>query len=268
MTSFLNNALNQGDTSGLEKLFESIEARTEILAKPSGIEAEWLAREDRWKQKRIGKITASKLPDLMKTGKGGKPEWGETSITAMLAVAHERLTGIERKSVKGVYALEWGKMYEGEALEFYKLKTGIDMRSASFDFDDIVFVEPFANFGDSPDGITLDGIGRSEIKVPESGAIHLDYTTITAISEKDDYYWQFLGHLLDEQAEWCDFISYDPRIKEDHPLKMHTVRVVKMDHKFNLARLKERIEKANRIIDLALEKSDISIIKNINNVTD
>jgi hypothetical protein len=254
------------DKSGLEKLFESIEARTEILAKPMGIEAEWLAREDRWKQKRIGKITASKLPNLMKSGRAKGEEWGQTAITTMFEVAHERRTGIERPSLKGVKALEWGKQYEPEALEFYKNKTGIDMRSGSFDFDDIVFVEPFENFGDSPDGITLDGIGRAEIKCPESGAIHYDYCTITAISEKDDYYWQFLGHLLDDQAEWCDFVSYDPRSKEDDPLKMHIVRVVKMDHKFNLARLRARIEKANQVIDLALEKNDISIIKNVNNL--
>lgn len=261
--------INQGDKSGLESLFTAIEDQTEQLAKPTGadaVEVEWLAREERWKQKRIGKITASKLPDLMKAGRKKEVLWGDTAINVLLAVAHERRTGVERSSIKGVKAIEWGKQYEAEALEFYRKKTGTIMRSASSDFDEILFFEPFDGFGDSPDGVTDDFVGRAEIKCPENGAVHYEYTTIKSIAEGDDYYEQILGHMLDPRAEWCDFISYDPRSADDDPLKMHIVRVWKKDHAFNIAKLQERINKGNKIVDLALEKNDISIIMNINNL--
>lgn len=264
----INRAItSQSESCGLEDFFAEIEQQMEENVGEIGKELAWIAREERWKQKRIGKITASKLPDLMKKGRG-KEEWGDTAIKVLLAVAHERRTGVERPSLKGIKALEWGRQYESEALDFYRQKTGIDMRSGSTDFDEIVFVEPFAGFGDSPDGITEDGVGRAEIKCPEDGSRHYEYTCIKAIAEGDDYYWQFLGHLLDEKAEWCDFVTYDPRSKDNDPLKINIVRVWKMDHEFNLRRVQDRINKGNRVIDLALEKNDISIILNINNSTD
>jgi hypothetical protein len=254
------------DKSGLEKLFESIEARTEILAKPTGVEAEWLAREDRWLKEKCGMFSSSICPKLMQSGRSKGEDWGKDAITILLTVAHERRTGFNRPVIRGVKSMEWGKMYEGEALEFYRNKENIDMKSGTNDFDEIVLVKPLPGFVDSPDGITSDFIGRAEIKCHESGAIHYSTLGNSAYSESDPYYWQYMGHLLDERAEWVDHISYDPRSKDDDPFKMNVIRIYKMDHKFNLTRLKERIEKANRIIDLALENNDISIIKNVNNL--
>jgi hypothetical protein len=256
----------QGTESGLEKMFGNLENELEANAQSTGHEAEYLAKEDRWRQKRIGKITSSKLPDLMTSGRSKGQYWGLKAITAMLAVAHERRTGIERPTIRNVKAMEWGKQYEREALLFYCQKVGIEMLSCSDDFKDITFNEPFAGFGDSPDGITKDGIGCAEIKCPESGGIHLGYTVIKAFAEGDDYYWQMLGHMLPPLVEWCDFVSYDPRAKEDDPLKLHYVRIFKMDHASNMQRLQTRIDFANLVINEANAKNDMSIILNINNL--
>ena len=62
-------------------------------------------KEIEWKEKRQGKITASTLPDLMKSGKGCP--FGKTSLDAMYAVRYERRTGTMRENGNNK-AFDWG----------------------------------------------------------------------------------------------------------------------------------------------------------------
>lgn len=245
-------------------LFEGIEERNERLAEPVGYFEQSADKEARWLEKRIKKITSSVLPNLVKRGQGNLNPWGKVAITAMLSVADEMISGVARPSIKGVKALEFGKMYETEALEYYNKKTGKNAKSCSNDFDEILFFEPMAGFGDSPDAI-VEPDGRIEIKCPENGAVHLGYTTIKAFSQTDDYYWQLLGHLIDDKAQYCDFVSYNPRYPDGHPLKMHIVTLHKKDHLFNINYLKSRITTAVEYITKAVQKNDMNLILNINN---
>ena len=234
-----------------------------VISEEKKIQFSAAEREERWLLKRVGKITSSTLPDLMKGGKG-EQAWGKTSIKVMLAVADEMISGQRRPSIKGVKALEFGHTYEEEALEYYNKVTGLIAMSGTYGFEDILFIQPFEGFGDSPDAYIAPA-GTAEIKCPENGAIHLDYCGIKAIHERSDYYWQFLGHLLDPAKEWCDFVSYNPRYPDEHPLKIHIVRVWKKDHAFNIELLQNRIETALTWIYRAVEENNIDYILNINN---
>ena len=75
-----------------------------------------------------------------------------------------------------------------------------EIKSCTTDFKDIVFNEPFEGFGDSPDFYVygFDGkvIALGEIKCPMSQGKIESLQFGNTIDEKDEYYWQFLGHFL------------------------------------------------------------------------
>jgi hypothetical protein len=221
-------------------------------------------RETRWKQKRIGKITSSKLPDLMKSGKGKGDEWGETAKTAMLAVLHERMTKVERPNYD-LPQFRWGHENEPLAIEEYNKRYENKLISGSTGFDEILFFES-DGFGDSPDAISEDGTIVAEIKCPENGVNHLRFCSEKVIHDKSDYYWQMLGHLLANGAKEMHFISFDPRFEDNHPLKLHVVIMKREDYEKDILKLKARIETANKVINMALEANDPAIILNINNL--
>ena len=128
-------------------------------------------RIERWKSKRIGKITSSNLPDLMKLDKSGHCSQ-KNGIDYLLEVMHQRQTGVDAQE-SFAKAFEWGHLYEEEALEYYNKVTNNNVLSGTYGFDEILFREPLYGFGDSPDGVTQDGIGVVEIKCPYNSANHL-----------------------------------------------------------------------------------------------
>ena len=64
--------------------------------------------------------------------------------------------------------------------------------------------------GASPDGLVGDD-GMVEIKCPNT-ATHID----TLLNEKIDrkYYLQMHFQMMCADREWCDFVSYDPRMPD------------------------------------------------------
>ena len=69
------------------------------------IEAD-LEREQRWKQRRIGKITSSMLPKLLDTNKNGTLK--KAGIDYLLEIMHQRETGCGSEEVFAK-AMTWGK---------------------------------------------------------------------------------------------------------------------------------------------------------------
>lgn len=255
--------------------FADIEKQTELNAAPTSeadkMEVDYVEREARWLEKRMGKITSSKLPDLMKGGRGKNVEWGETSKKVILAAIHERMTEVPRIHLN-LKQFEWGNEYEPEAIQYYAKETKQEVKNCATDGVDIVFLErdDIPGFGDSPDAIVLkESLIKVtvEVKCPESGAVHLEYCGIKDIHEKLEYYWQKLGHLLAAPtADRLDFISYDPRFPDGHPLKIHIVSMYRKDHEDNLTRLHARISDANFIIDRIMKNHDMSEVANIDNI--
>ena len=228
-----------------------------------------LTREEKWLALRAGKITSSVLPKLMSKGRGKGVDWGETAKTVMREVVNERISGKPRKNMK-LYQFEYGHEMEPKAIEYYRKQTGINMQSGSDDFEDILFVEPFDGFGDSPDGVVVEPYGSykivAEIKCPESGDAHLRYCEMDAIHDKSDYYGQFLGHLLATGADEMVFISYKDEYPDGHPLKMHTVSMFRKDHQANIDKLEARIKDALFVIDQFIKFNNPKAIGNIDNI--
>lgn len=211
------------------------------------IQIEAIEREQRWKKRRIGKITSSNLDKLMNFSKDGRIKT-KAGIDYLLEIKHQIETGCESESVTAA-AFRWGKLYEQEAHEYYRKVTGIDMLSGTNDFKEILFIDNILDgFGDSPDGKTIDGKGVVEYKCPYNGANHLRNCALSIYSDSEDYFNQCIGHLVDPEVEWCDFVSYDPRYPDGHPNKIKIIRINRVDVESKIDFLKEKLEKWIKVL--------------------
>lgn len=208
------------------------------------------SNEFEWKEKRRGKITASTLPDLMKAGKGCI--FGKAALDVMYAVRYERRTGLTREN-GSAKAFDWGHENEPLAVEWVRGQLMNDIKSCSDDFEDIVFNEPFEGFGDSPDfyvyGFNGDVIALGEVKCPMSqGKIEsLQFTT--EITDKDEYYYQFLGHFIGRpDVDLLYYVIFDGYTNNGRIIGMK-----REDHADNIQKLYDRVRLCNEIINYSLK---------------
>ena len=151
---------------------------------------------DRWHAERCGRVTASCFKDVMnkKTGRN----------TYMMKVLAERLTGETVETYKNA-VMDRGNEVEPEARAYYEAITGVKV-------EQVGFVARDEYVGVSPDGFIGDK-GMLEIKCPNSST-HV--STIISHKFPTIYVPQVQGQLVVCKRDWCDFMSYDPRVK-DHP---------------------------------------------------
>jgi putative phage-type endonuclease len=200
-----------------------------------------LQRNEIWQQARIGKITCSNFYKVMTRGRAKDCEFGDTAITYAMEIVTEILTGEKKEDFTNA-AMEWGNTYEREAKEQYQLETFNKIINTEYiPFDDIV--------GGSPDGLVGDD-GIIEIKCPNST------THLTNLINKEVpaiYKPQVHGYLMITGRKWCDFVSYDPRFKDEQRLLI--VRIER-DEQY-ISELKKRIEKFKIIINEILKKINL-----------
>lgn len=200
-----------------------------------------------WQRARLGKITASHFGDVKYLKSGA---WGETALTYLYDLIGEHLTGQPSESFTGSKATEWGNQYEEEALTAYKQRTGRKTKPGHFLQDP---KNPLV--GGTPDAFCGEQ-GVLEVKCPFNFKNHL--RTVITKKVPDDYMPQVLGHLMLSGREWCDFVSYDPRIKSQHRLVIVRVKAKEVQAEMD--------ELAQRIIDfhkLLLKQLEVLKIKSI-----
>ena len=153
-----------------------------------------------WHQMRLGKVTASRVADILARTKTG-PSASRQNYLIELAI--QRTTGIIEESYTNA-AMEWGTQTEPQARVAYEVNTHNFV-------DQVAFVDhpTIAGFGCSPDGIV--GEGLIEIKCPNS-ATHWSYVKAKAPPTK--YFIQMQAQMACTGAKWCDFVSFDPRMPE------------------------------------------------------
>lgn len=183
-----------------------------------------------WQLARLGKITCSHFGEVKYLKSGA---WGETALTYLYDLIGEHLTGQPSELFSGSRATEWGNQYEEEALAAYKQRTGRKTKPGHFLPDRVL---PLV--GGTPDAFCGEQ-GVLEIKCPFNFKNHL--RTVITKKVPDDYKSQVLGHLMLSGREWCDFVSYDPRIKTNHRLVIVRVRAKEVQAEMD--------ELAQRIID-------------------
>lgn len=179
------------------------------------LEDEFPQGSDEWQQIRCGKITASKITDIMAKLKSGKPSAGRAKYLGQLVA--ERLTGNKSESFSND-AMQWGVETESQAIAAYEFLNDVEITRYSFVDHPKIMLS-----GMSPDAEVCDK-GGLEIKCPNT-ATHIDYLTSNKIPKNyiDQMQWQ----MACKDWEWCDFMSFDPRMPEH--LNKLIIRVVRDD---------------------------------------
>lgn len=162
-------------------------------------------RDDEWFEARTGVATASRFADIMAKGRNGNELAGRKNYRAQLVT--ERLTN-NREEMRTSAAMDWGTDYEDVARLRYELKTGNSVTEGGF------YKHDKLEAGASPDGF-IDEDGLIEIKCPNTN------THIETLKRQDipkQYYWQVMGQMWITGRQWCDFVSFDPRLPEQAQL--------------------------------------------------
>jgi putative phage-type endonuclease len=152
-----------------------------------------------WFAARCGKVTASRVADIVARTKSG-PSASRAQYEAQLIA--ERLTGVVEQGFSNA-AMQWGTEHEAEARAAYCFRHDMEVQECAF-----VIHPGIPEAGASPDGLIGDD-GLVEIKCPTL-ATHIATLQTGTVPEK--YRTQMLWQMACTGREWCDFVSYDPRL--------------------------------------------------------
>jgi len=167
-------------------------------------------RTDEWFAARLGKVTASRVADVIATTKTG---YSASRANYMAQLVVERMTGKQTESYTNA-AMEWGTNTEPLARAAYEAEKGLLV-----DETGLVDHPSIPMSGASPDGLVGDD-GLIEIKCPNT-ATHIENLLSKSVDKK--YITQMQWQMACTGRKWCDFVSFDPRMGEG--LQMVVIRV-------------------------------------------
>lgn len=154
-----------------------------------------------WIEARLGRVTASRIADVMARTKSG---WGAGRANYKAELVAERLTGAAGDSWQSP-AMRWGIETEPLARDAYAFFKGVEVKEVGF------VPHPAIDMtGASPDGL-VGADGLVEIKAPNT-ATHID--TLLNGTVPDKYVKQMQWQMACTGRAWCDFVSFDPRLPE------------------------------------------------------
>lgn len=159
-------------------------------------------RTEEWFAQRLGKVTASRVADVIAKTKTGASASRDNYSTQLIL---ERLTNKQAEFYSNA-AMQWGTETEPMARQAYELKRGVFV-------DEVGFIDhpTIEMSGASPDGLVGKN-GLVEIKCPESKT-HMEYLLSGKAPAK--YIPQMMWQMACTGREWCDFVSFDPRFPEN-----------------------------------------------------
>ena len=168
-----------------------------------------------WFAARCGQVTASRISDVIAKTKTG---WGASRANYMAQLIAERLTGAPAESYTNA-AMQWGLDTEPQAKAAYSFCHDAEIIEVG-----LIPHPQIPMSSASPDGLIAPD-GLVEIKCPNT-ATHIE--TLLGSEIPDKYIVQMQWQMACAGAEWCDFVSFDPRMPAR--LSLHVKRVIR-DHK-------------------------------------
>lgn len=160
-----------------------------------------------WLAERAGKVTASRMADVMATIKTGEAA-GRANYRAELVA--QRLTGQVEAGFTNA-AMQWGTEQEPFARASYEILRGVIVEEVGFVPHPIIRMS-----GASPDGL-VGPDGMVEIKCPNT-ATHIAFLLDGKIPSK--YQLQMAWQMACCGRQWVDYASFDPRMPEYLRLKV------------------------------------------------
>jgi len=195
-------------------------------------------KTEEWDAERLGKFTCSKFSTMMKRGRKKDDLFGDMCLSYIYEKVAEILT--MQPHIATGQAIEWGNEFEAAAALRYEEETGDKITRIGF-----LSYNEFS--GGSPDGLVLED-GMIEIKCPYNPANHAK-SLITQTYYNADHDWQVQGNLMITNRDWCDYVTFDPRVVEE-PLQYSCFRVRRDDEKIEAIkiRLQEVKEKLDSLV--------------------
>lgn len=177
-----------------------------------------------WHLQRLGKVTASRVADIIATTKTG---WGSSRANYLAELVAARLTGVPGSSFTNE-AMRWGTETEPQGRAAYEFFRDAVVEDAEFVDHPTV---PYS--GASPDGyVGTDGL--IEIKCPIT-ATHIETLLSGTVPAK--YVTQMQWQMACTGRKWCDYVSFDPRMPGN--MQLFVARVTRDDTE--IARLENAI---------------------------
>ena len=194
-----------------------------------------------WFAARLGKVTASRVADIIAKTKTGYSASRENYMAQLVC---ERMTQTVAESYTNA-AMQWGTETEPLARAAYEAFTDILV-------DEVAMIQhpTIEASGASPDGLVGDD-GQIEIKCPNT-ATHID--TLLSQQAPAKYVTQMQWQMACTGRKWCDFVSFDPRAPEGLQLFVTRIErddkyILEMEAEVNkfLGELEARIEQLNKL---------------------
>ncbi len=196
---------------------------------------------DLWAKLRCGYVTASRAADAIAMIESGKNKGNEKAERKNYRVELicERLTGVPYPQ-HVTREMQWGLDHENDAAAAYELETGQLVDRCGF------VVHPSVSmFGASPDRLVGDD-GLLQIKCPTTRT-HMEWMLAGTIPL--EHVTQMLAEMSCTGRDWCDFVSFDPRLPEHLQL---FIRRYERDDRL-IRSLESEIEHFNRELDGVLK---------------
>ena len=189
-----------------------------------------LQRSEGWFADRCGKVTASRIKDI-----DAKPVKGKKYNALTLTILSERITGVQEETPTSK-VMQWGIDQEENAIAAYENETGNFVKGTGLIDHPVIKLS-----GASPDGL-VNLNGQIEVKCP-STATHLN--TLLTKEIPVEHIPQITWQLACTRREWCDFVSYDPRLPEHLQLVVIRVNAENLD----IAGIEQSVIRFNQKID-------------------
>jgi putative phage-type endonuclease len=155
-----------------------------------------------WFAQRLGKVTASRVADVIAKTKTG---YSTSRDNYMAQLVCERMTNTVAESFTNA-AMAWGTETEPLARAAYEAHADVLV-------DEVAMIThpEIEQAGASPDGL-VGTEGQIEIKAPQT-ATHID--TLLSQSVPGKYNTQMQWQMACTGRQWCDFVSFDPRLPKE-----------------------------------------------------
>jgi putative phage-type endonuclease len=179
-----------------------------------------------WFAQRLGKVTASRVADVIAKTKTG---YSTSRDNYMAQLVCERMTGVVAESYSNA-AMQHGTDTEPLARAAYEAHADVLV-------DEVAMIAhpTIEAAGASPDGLVGD-VGQLEIKCPNT-ATHIETLLTQTVPGK--YNTQMQWQLSCTGRQWCDFVSFDPRLPTE--LQLFVKRVLRDDAYIQM--LEEEVKK-------------------------
>ena len=199
-------------------------------------------RTAEWFQARLGKVTASRVADVIAKTKTGYSASRENYMAQLVV---ERLTNTQAESFTNA-AMQWGTDQEPFARAAYEVAQNVMVEETG-----LVDHPTIPMAGASPDGLIGED-GLVEIKCPNT-ATHIDTLLTQTVPAK--YITQMQFQMACTGRQWCDFVSFDPRMPAKAQLFVKRVmrdeafiKEIETEIKKFLAEVTAKVEQLNKLI--------------------